>query len=150
MTQPFLPTDPRRRNIRIALFIVILATIPFYCIGLLLWMGAPQGGSSGAPRITPTQAASEAPIATDTQVAGQTATTLPTDNVIVTPVVPPTSDQPPTLRPLSPTPTLFIPSATPIPPTEFIPPDTPIPPQLPTATTLPIFPTETPFGEGAP
>ena len=34
--------EQRRRNLRIVLFVIILATLPFYCAGILLWGTAPR------------------------------------------------------------------------------------------------------------
>ena len=42
--------ERRRRNLRIVLFVIILATLPFYCAGILLWGSAP-------PRARPTTTA---------------------------------------------------------------------------------------------
>ncbi len=148
MTQPFTPTDSRQRNIRIVLFVVILATIPFYCIGILLWLAAPQNGSAPIIPPTVTELTAGAPSPTSTLEPGLTPT-APDATVIQTDIFVPTSVQPATLRPLTATPTLVFPSPTPIIPTVAIPTQTPIPPLQPTATTLPIFPSETPLG-GAP
>ncbi len=142
-----MSTDNRRRNIQIILTIIIMATIPFYCIGFVLFAFAPQNSSS-APLATNTPAntlptSSGAVTATFTTEPGQPGVTeFPTDSAF-TQVVP-TNSLPPTLRALSPTPliptaTLFIPpTLQPIPST-----NTPLPPPPATATTLPFFPTDT-------
>lgn len=38
--------EQRRRNLRIVLFVIILATLPFYCAGILLWGTAPRAPSA--------------------------------------------------------------------------------------------------------
>ncbi|MBL8157023.1 MAG: hypothetical protein JNM70_22810, partial [Anaerolineae bacterium] len=48
--------EQRRRNWRIALVIVIVITIPFYCAGILLWGTAPVRGVA-TPTWTPPGAA---------------------------------------------------------------------------------------------
>ncbi len=134
-------TDNRRRNIQIILTIIIMATIPFYCIGFALFAFAPQSSSSPLPTNTPNTILPTSDLsgtATLTSLPGETQV-LPTDSPF-TQVVP-TNPAPSTLRPLSPTPVLptatqFIPATLPSLPT-----GTPIP--QPTATTLPFFPTDT-------
>lgn len=160
--------ETRRRNIRIALTIIIMVTIPFYCIGFGLFLFAPQGGGSrvtpvtATPGITATQPNTGSPTIPVTEIVptqggdgGFTQVAPPT-------VIVPTFEQPffPTWTPFIPPPvfptwTPFIPPPaaptwTPfIPPpaaptwTPFVPPTlTPLP--LPTATTIPFFPTDTP------
>ncbi len=139
------PPAPRRRSLRIVLFLVILATVPFYCVGFLLISLPPE-------RVTPT------PQATGTlPPAGRTATpTLLPTSIPLQSVTP--------LSPLLPTPGQFNPGQVVVPPpvffptlTPFVPPTIPIPtaaptltpfptlepPPQPTATTISIFPTDT-------
>lgn len=142
--------DTGRRNLRIVLFLVILATLPFYCVGFLL-IGLPQD-----QRGTPT------PTSTGTLPAAErtaTPTLLPTAIPLVsaTPISPllPTPGQ---FTPGGGAPPVFIPSPTPIfifpsPTIPFIPPPTAAPTLTPfptitplpqaTATTVPFFPTDT-------
>jgi hypothetical protein len=135
--------DNRQRNIRIILTIIIMATIPFYCIGFALYLFAPQ---SSVVVPTPTVPTGDVVTATPTP-------TTEAENITPSPPTAdiPTAFVPPTLRPLSPTPlfptaTLFIPTQPPVPTSTFTP--QPLPP---TATTLPIFPTDTtiPFGDSS-
>jgi hypothetical protein len=177
MSQFFESADGSRRNLRIALFAIILLTLPFYCIGFVLWSVAPQtpGASIGTPRpsLTPqTREPSATPGATLTLPPFVTPTglspLLPTPiqfntpaggGGITNPVFPPTS-LPPTVFIPPPTiaPTLtFVPpppTSTPLPPptsTPIPPPsNTPVPPptiEVPTSTTIP-FPSDTPTATG--
>lgn len=149
MTQPFMSADNGRRNIRIVLLIIILATIPFYCIGVILYLFAPQGGSV----ILPTPTAITVTPGTDlTATIASPAPDATTPPVIASPLTPQvTVIPPPTLRPLSPTP--LFPTATPFIPTQPPPPPPPTNTPIPqaTATTIPIFPTDTtiPFTTGS-
>jgi hypothetical protein len=128
--------EQRRRNWRIALVIVIVITIPFYCAGILLWGTAPVRGVA-TPTWTPPGAA------TATQGLIIVTETPQADMPTITPL-------PITLFPTaSPTtlvlPTLFIPTNTPVaPPTVFVPPATntlpPPPPPPITNTPLPFDP----------
>ncbi len=146
---PTPPTDTGRRNLRIVLFLVILATLPFYCVGFLL-IGLPQERATPTPTATSTLPPTE---------RTATATLLPTNIPLVTftPISPllPTPGQfnpggivpPPVFFP-SPTP-FFFPTATIpfIPPPTAAPTLTPFPTSTPlpqpTATTVPFFPTDT-------
>ncbi len=128
--------EQRRRNWRIALVIVIVITIPFYCAGILLWGTAPVRGVA-TPTWTPPVAASATPgviIVTATPQPGEaTITPLP---ITLFPTASPT-----TLV----LPTLFIPTNTPVATwTPFIPPATntfpPPPPPAATNTPLPSDP----------
>lgn len=124
----------RQRNIRIVLFIIILMTTPFYCIGFLLW-------GTAQPR------ASTIPTATTTPIGANVTPTvgLPTVTRIgLTPSL---------LSPLQPTPIQFVPINRP--PTVFIPPtETPyLVPVIPVDTlapTLTLIPSATPFPTDAP
>jgi hypothetical protein len=108
----------RQRNIRIILFVIILMTTPFYCVGFFLWGTARPSGAIA----TPTVAFTNTPIGD-----GLTATSA-------FPSVTPFGLTPSLLSPLQPTPLQFIPI--PRQPTAYIP---------PTATPylVPIFPTDT-------
>jgi hypothetical protein len=135
--------ERRRRNLRIALFGIILATLPFYCVGIFLWIRAPQNPNARATELARTQGPVAAtftvgPLATTPSVRatntpfGQLSTPLPP--LINTPgqFLPPA-----VTRVLSPTPIFVFPTA--ITPTAFI---------FPTASpapTLTLAPTETPF-----
>ncbi len=127
-------TANRQRNIRIVLFIIILMTTPFYCIGFFLW------GTAG-PR------ASAIPTATTTPIGANITPTvgLPTVTRIgLTPSL---------LSPLQPTPIQFVPINRP--PTQYIPPtETPyLVPVIPVDTlapTLTLIPSATPFPTDAP
>lgn len=81
-----------RRNLRLLLFVIILATAPLYCIGFVLWGVAP-----GAQSATATPTASATP---RLSTATPTRTSTPFRSVIVT-----------ATRPLPPTPRQFRPPA---------------------------------------
>jgi type VI secretion system secreted protein VgrG len=141
-----------QRNIRVILFVIILATLPFYCLGFILWGAAPA--AVVAPRETAT-----ATLPPNTRLPSSTP--LPTSESL--PFITATS-----ISPLQPTPIQFFPpggGVNPLPPTSFIPPTqviiptstpaptlTPVPSQTPipqaTSTTIPIFPTDTPAEGG--
>lgn len=169
MSQIFESTDGSRRNLRIALFAIILLTLPFYCIGFVLWSVAPQSPGAALATRTPTLTppvldptnTSEAtvtlpPFVTPTGVSPLLPTPIQFNTPgggggIPNPIFPPTATQP-----------IFIPSSTPAPTLTFVPPpptNTPIPPptstplptntpvpqptvEVPTSTTIP-FPTDT-------
>lgn len=143
----------RQRNIRIILFVIILMTTPFYCVGFFLW-GTAQSRNSTA---NPTAIITNTPIGADV-----TAT-------VGFPTVTPFGLTPSLLSPLQPTPLQFIPiprqpttipSATPflvpIIPTDTLAPTLTLLPSatpLPTNTPLPTFtppPTDTPLPTDAP
>lgn len=118
----------RQRNIRIILFVIILMTTPFYCVGFFLWGTAHPRGASGSPTA----------IVTNTPIGGDiTATSaLPTiTSIALTPSL---------LSPLQPTPLQFIPINR---PTNVVPTDTPyLVPLIPTDTlapTLTLLPSST-------
>jgi hypothetical protein len=50
----FVAVQQRRRNLRIVLFVIIIATLPFYCAGILLLGTAPQSTASSSATRTPT------------------------------------------------------------------------------------------------
>ena len=122
----------RQRNIRIVLFVIILMTTPFYCIGFVLW-------GTAQPRITignPTTLTTNTPIGSDI-----TAT-------IGNPTMTPFGLTPSLLSPLQPTPLQFIPINRP--PTVYIPPTAtpylvPVIPVDTLAPTLTLIPSATPF-----
>jgi len=82
-----------RRNLRLLLFVIILATAPLYCIGFVLWGVAP--GAQPASTATPTASATSRQ-----STATATRTNTPFRSVIVT-----------ATRPLPPTPRQFRPPA---------------------------------------
>lgn len=162
--QALTAIEAKRRTLRIILFIIILATLPFYCVGIFLWVSAPQGqtvrtlapSTNTLPPLT-RQATNTASIGGPTSLPGFVTSTFsplfPTPPQFIAPtiIIPPTriiatlpplivtATQPgliiPTLAPtLTP-----IPSNTPVLPTNTpIPPiDTPLPPP-----TLGIFDTD--------
>jgi hypothetical protein len=127
-----LAMERRRRNLRIVLFVIILATLPFYCAGFLLWATAPQRGSA-QPLPSGSVTATFTPLATSGILPSNTPFGL------ITAI--PTS-----LNPLQPTPGQFIPPAV----TRFLSPTPftfPTLTQAPTLTPFPTFapPTATPF-----
>lgn len=137
--------EKRRRNLRIVLFAIILATLPCYCAGFLLWLTAPQ-----QPGLRPPAAVGTA-TATFTPLANIQATNTPF--VVITPL-------PLTLTsfsPLQPTPGQFVPPAITryLSPTPFLFPTLTLAPTLtplPTFTPLPTIapPTATPLIEPTP
>jgi hypothetical protein len=164
--------ERRRRNLRIGLFIIILATLPFYCAGFLLWGTAPsrRAEATSAPLATFTPLGREQPatrtpqvfnIATSTGLSPLQPTPLQFNPGNYVPpsggnnggpvVLPPTQYIPP---PVIPTSTLA-PSLTPYPTNP--PPPTAVPPTntpLPFPTDIPPTdvppPTETPLPTDAP
>ena len=155
MTTSYTTSMRRRQNIRLVLFLIILATLPFYCVGFALWGFAPQNNGR-TPTPSSTVRATVTALATRTPI-GQ----FPTSGVF------------PTSGPLVNTPGQFIPPVLPtfsnFPTATFvIPPSATMAPSLtfqvfPTATVPPAasstpipFPTETPFvvpdtdGDGVP
>ncbi|MDX2138259.1 MAG: hypothetical protein SF123_09195 [Chloroflexota bacterium] len=130
-----LAIERRRRNLRIVLFVIILATLPFYCAGFLLWATAERGGAT-APIGGGTATATYTPIS----IQAPATRTLPG---IITPLP---FGTPTSVNPLQPTPGQFIP----IPVTRFLSPTAIFLPTLtlaPTLTPFPPFepPTATPF-----
>jgi hypothetical protein len=144
--------ERRRRILRTVLFLIIVGTFPFYCLGFWLWGTAPKSGEadqSVTPRATFT------PIGND--VTG-TRTLIPSITPLglrtVTPFnpLPPTPGQffPPAIstRFLSPTPfpTIFIPVFTAAPTLTFPPAPTDVPPPTdPPPPTSPPIPSDTPL-----
>ncbi len=141
--------EQRQRNLRIVLFVIILATLPFYCAGILLLGTATQkAGASGTntPTFTPirrTQTPTVRP--TNTPFAFGTVTAL-------SPLVPtPGQFFPVATRFLSPTPfilptNIFIPTSTLAPTLTPYPTDVPPPqPTVPPPPTDPPPPTLTPL-----
>jgi type VI secretion system secreted protein VgrG len=125
-----------RRYLRILLFLIILGTLPFYCIGFVLW------GTARRPNLSPgLNTATFTPIGADsrpTNTMPPTTTPLAGTATLISPLQPtprqfvPLPTQPPTV--------VFIPTAT------FAPTLTPFPTNLPAPTQTPIpAPTETPL-----
>jgi hypothetical protein len=168
MSQFFESADGSRRNLRIALFAIILLTLPFYCIGFVLWSVAPQSPGAALATRTPTLTLTPStlepsdtpgvtltlpPFVTPTGVSPLLPTPIQFNTPgLLTPILPPTSlpptvfIPPPTIAPTltfvppPPTNTPVPPTITPIPPTNTSAPPPTV--ELPTSTTLP-FPTET-------
>lgn len=150
----------RRRNVlRSVLFVIIVGTIPFYCLGFWLWGTSP---ASRAPQETSIPTASWTPIGRDSQGTSILAPSITpfATGTFVSPLQP----TPIQFNPVNPAPvatsfippTAFVPSATAviIPTSTFAPTLTPIPTNtpiplptntlVPTATPLPP-PTDTPL-----
>jgi hypothetical protein len=144
--------ERRRRNLRIVLFVIILATLPFYCAGILLWGSAP-------PRTRPTTTATTGltitrTVATATRVlfpsitplGGLTSTLANTPGQFFT-FVQPTRLLSATPQPATATDFIFptstgAPTLTPQPTLTPAPSNTPIP--IPSDTAIPI-PSDTPI-----
>lgn len=109
-----------RRNLRLLLFVIILATAPLYCIGFVLWGVAPGAQPATA---TPTASATPRP-----GTATPTRTNTPFRSVIVT-----------ATRPLPPTPRQFRPPAQ-LPDTGQQPQQQPVAQPPPQDGTLPLNP----------
>jgi|GEM_PF-1056266 hypothetical protein len=142
----FGAVDKRRRNLQVVLFLIILATLPFYCAGFAL-LGLPNANARQTPTSRPTTPAPlTRTIATQTRVAFPTLTSIggglqPTPPQFIPPVATiifPTSVFP---SPASPTSTFFVfPTSTPAPTL------TPYPTLTPAATDTPLpFPTDPPL-----
>ncbi len=123
----------RTRKIRIILGVIIIATLPFYCLGLIMLQG--QNMVNRIRTATPTEtqpaAASNTPRPTWTGVITATASITPSPTITWTPSITPTAFLTPTRTitqtatiTLTPTDTLIPPTETPVPPTET---DTPSP-----------------------
>lgn len=126
----FLAIEQRRRNLRIVLFVIILATLPFYCAGILLLGTAPQNSASAASSRTPTYTPiSRTGTVTVTPRPSNTPFSLTLTSI--SPLLPtPGQFQPVATRFLSPTPFVL--------PTDFV---------LPTSTNAPTltpYPTDPP------
>ncbi len=152
-----LAIERRRRTLRIVLFAIILATLPCYCAGFLLWATAPQRGAAGIPPARGTPTATFTPQAANaTRTPPQVITPLPLTGTPFSPIQPtPGQFFPPAVtRILSPTPFIFptltlAPTLTPF-PTRAPPTETPFvfpspTPALPTETPLPALPSATPL-----
>ena len=141
--------EARQRRIRTILLTVILITIPFYCVGFVLWASAPQ--QNRPPTATPPPSNTprdddEDPTATN--VPGQPSVTpIGGGGSTVIPITlnPPTSSFPSPTRFITATATRLM-TFTPLPPTATTVPPTNAPP--PTNTELPLpFDTPLPFDE---
>jgi eukaryotic-like serine/threonine-protein kinase len=158
----FSGADRRRRNLQVVLFLIILATLPFYAAGIFLLLTAPSQSAIPTPRAT-TPAALTRVLATNTRISLPTTSggLAPTPGQFIPPVGIPTSN---IIFPTAnlPTATFFIfptdtlaPTLTPF-PTNPPPQPTNTQPPAPTATALPLPPTETPSpfpdtdGDGVP
>ena len=166
-----LAQEKKRQRLRIVLFAIVMATLPCYCAGFLLWVTAPQTGrpsqqstiNTATPTFTPFVLGTSTPLLfiTPLPVTGTPFSALqPTPGQFIPPAV---------TRYLSPTPFIFpsltqAPTLTPFPTfapateTPFVAPTTaPIPPTstpievlpFPSDTPLPPMeiPTETPIGQ---
>jgi hypothetical protein len=137
LTSVNLPADPRMR-LRAILIIIILATIPCYCIGLVAIMVAPDGGKidqipTPTLTLTSTYNFSVTPVL-NTFTPSQTATVTETPSQTGTATNTPTHFIPPTWTPsITPTPTWTL---TLVPPTATF-------TSTPTWTNTPIPPTPT-------
>lgn len=164
--QALAAIEARRRTLRIILFIIILATLPFYCVGIVLWISAPQSPSVrplSTSTLPPAQATTlPGLLVSPTPLGGGTGFVTatrppalpPTPGQFIPPVVPPAIIPPTRFLTATPPPLVItatfpgliiptlaptltpIPSLTPIPVT-----NTPIP--LPTETPIPVLPTNT-------
>lgn len=124
----------RRRN-RIILSGIILATLPFYCAGIIAYVFAP-GGAGSIPTSTPiptTQSAGDGQPVVVTQIPTNTpfATLTSLPALQATPTSP--LGVPPTTRPLF----TSTPTVTPVPTLTF----------TPQSTATPLLPTNTPVPE---
>jgi hypothetical protein len=150
----------RRRNfLRITLMVVIIGTLPFYCIGFFLWGNAPQSQViDGTTTATATQS-SGGGVTDGSPTSALTASWTPLALVTNTALPPlfatPTQFFPPVFPTLGGFPTatfVFIPTSTPAPTLTFAPTNPPPPtntqPPLPLPTftwtwTPIVFPTDT-------
>jgi len=126
----------RRARIRSILIFIILATLPCYCVGLVIFqLGQQAAQPTATPSLTPTEpfvpilitpSFTPSPFILATPTETSTATITWTPTMTFTLFVPPTRTETPTLTPTyTPTPTITLiqPTPTEIPPTE-----TPVPP----------------------
>lgn len=144
------PVERQRRQLRVVFFGIIVATLPFYCAGLLLWSTAPQPNRPTTPT-APAQTSIVTTVVFPTRTnPGEGATIPPTFTQVQ--IIQPTFQivtQPPIfIPPPQPTATSFVfPTITPAPTLTPLPSDTPLPiptsTPAPTDTALPI-PTNTP------
>ena len=109
----------RRARTRTILVFIILATLPCYCLGLvILQIGRADQQPTATPTLTRTatrQVSSPMPVLTDTPFSTATVTETPTATITRTPNLTLTAWVPPTRTPTNPpTPTL---AATPLPDT---------------------------------
>jgi len=146
--------ERRRNQIRVVLFLIILFTLPFYPLGVWLWLSAPDSEAQAALTQAPTETippldntATEPPETNTPRPSSTPAdpldptpiqiVPLPTSQLPATAFIPPTSTVGPTLT-AAPTNTL-LPTFTPMPPS-----NTPLPSSTPLPTSTPI-PTATPL-----
>ena len=151
MGQFFAAAESGQRNLRVVLFIIILATLPFYCLGFVLWGAAPANiGGAGATSTPTLPPVTRSPTITFTPSPtlgfGPLATVTSFSPLQPTPrqFFPPGGVNPSVPLPtqfLSPTPFVVLPTSTSAPTLTPFPSVTPVPQA--TATTVPIFPTDT-------
>ncbi|MBC7810448.1 MAG: hypothetical protein H7175_04840 [Burkholderiales bacterium] len=142
--------EARQRRVRTILLTVILITIPFYCVGFVLWASAPQ--QNRPPTTATTAPSTNTPVnsgsATATNVPGEPSLTPITGGGITTvPITlnPPTSSFPSPTRFITATATRLM-TFTPAPPTVV--PPTSVPPTAVAPTSDPVlFDTPLPFDE---
>lgn len=68
MTTSFTTGIRRKQNLRLVLFVIILATLPFYCAGIFLWGTAPQNAGQRTPTGSATVRATVTALATRTPI----------------------------------------------------------------------------------
>jgi len=134
--------EARRRTLRSIFIFIIVITLPFYCLGLILWGTAPRALATATPQPSSTPGSI---IVTATPIPSNTpsgpASITPFTFVPVTTVSFPTQSQftsIPVTRFLSPTPTFFVPPTSAPVPTQ--PPPQPTQPPPPTSAPLPTEP----------
>jgi hypothetical protein len=154
------PVERQRRQLRVVFFGIIVATLPFYCAGLLLWSTAPQPNrpTPTAPvvqtlppttvvfptRTNPGEGATIPPTFTQVQIIQPTFQIVTQPPIILPPVLPtatpfifPTITPAPTLTPFLTDTPLPIPTSTPAPTDTALPIPTNTPVDLVPAVTLP-------------
>jgi len=148
MRPSFESVERRRRLLRMVLFLIILGTLPFYCLGGWLWGTSPDRGAIQ----TETPTGTWTPIGPNTTV---TRTLLPTitplfSQTALSPLLPTPGQffpifptQPPVFIPTATQPPVIIPTST-IAPTLTFPPTNPPPPTITPLPSATPPPTETP------
>lgn len=114
--------ERRRRNIRLILLTIILITLPFYCVGIVLWGTAPQRPAQAiTPAATLPAQLSPTPLVVTATLPGEPSITPLPITVDFGTVLPPTSFLPVTPSPailptrfISPTPPVILPTAAPL------------------------------------
>jgi len=151
---PIAAVERRRNQIRVVLFLIILFTLPFYPLGVWLWLSAPDSEA----QVTLTEAPTETIPPLDNTATEPPETNTPRPSSTAANPLDPTPLQIVPLPTRQVQPTIFIPTATtgptitPRPTNTLLPTFTPLPPSntprptntpLPTATPLPP-PSDTP------